>query len=244
MHLATQPAKLSDALRGLPALGFSGCNITIPHKVSAMNVVDRVDAHATRVGAINTVVVEPDGSLTGFNHDGFGFMHCLRDAQPDWQAMDGPVAVYGAGGAARAIVASLVDLGAPEVRLVNRSPDAAASLAHDMGAAVRPVPWSERHDAMSNATLVVNTTSQGMQGQAALDLELDALPRQCLVADIVYTPLETPLLAAARQRGNITVNGLGMLIHQARPAFKAWFGVMPQATPELWNLMRASVQTG
>ncbi len=239
--LPVPPERLPDALKGLAALGFAGCNATIPHKETAMRLVDRVDPMARRIGAINTVVVAEDGSLDGFNNDGFGYIECLREALPSWRADAGPAVVLGAGGGARAVVASLADRGAKEIRLLNRTGARAEQLAREHGAPVKAVPWEQRHDAIADAALLVNTTSQGMQGQPPLDLSLDRLPARAVVSDIVYIPLETPLLAAARQRGNATVNGLGMLLNQARPAFKAWFGVMPDVTPELRRMVEATI---
>ena len=238
--LPVDPARLSVALPGLAALGFAGCNITIPHKVTAMQLVDRVDPIARRIGAINTIVVESDGSLSGCNNDGFGYIQSLLDAQPDWRADAGPVTVLGAGGAARAVIASLAERGAREIRLANRTAQRARDLAREFGAPVAAISWDERHDALADVALLVNTTSQGMTGQPALELSLDRLPARALVSDVIYVPLETPLLAAARQRGNPTVNGLGMLLNQARPAFKAWFGVMPEITPELRRIIEAT----
>ncbi len=238
--LPVQPEKLSDAIRGLPALGFAGCNITIPHKVNAMAMMDVVHPVAQRMGAINTIVVQADGSLHGFNNDGFGYIQSLRDAQPDWRGDAGPALVLGAGGAARAVVLSLLDEGAPEVRLVNRTRSKADDLAALLGERVKVYDWNERNDAMAGVALLVNTTNQGMHGQPGLDVRLEALPTSALVSDAIYIPLETPLLAAARARGHTTVNGLGMLLNQARPAFQAWFGVMPEITPALHQAIAAT----
>ena len=236
-----QPAKLEDAIRGLPALGLAGCNITIPHKVNAMKLVDVVDPLARRMGAINTIVVTPEGALHGFNNDGFGYIQSLLDAKPDWKANAGPVTVLGAGGAARAVVLSLLDQGATEIRLLNRSRDKAQALCDEFGAGIQVVDWSERHEALSGVALLVNTTNQGMHGEPELDLQLDHLPADALVSDAIYIPLETALLRNARLRGNPTVNGLGMLLNQARPAFHAWFGVMPDITPELQQAVMATL---
>ena len=239
--LPVAPANLQAALAGLPALGFKGCNITLPHKVDALKLVHEVDSNAKRVGAMNTVVVQPDGSLKGYNNDGFGYIQSLLDADPDWRADAGPITVLGAGGAARAVVLALADRGATEIRLLNRTFEKADALAREFGTPVKALPWSERHAALADIALLVNTTSQGMHGYPPLDLHLDALPARALVSDVIYVPLETPLLAAARQRGNRTVNGLGMLLNQARPAFNAWFGVMPQVTLELRRLIEATL---
>ena len=236
-----QPDKLEDAIRGLPALGLAGCNITIPHKVNAMKLMDVVDPLARRMGAINTIVVTPEGALHGFNNDGFGYIQSLLDAKPDWKADAGPVTVLGAGGAARAVVLSLLDQGATEIRLTNRTRGRAQALCDEFGSGVKVVDWSERHDALNGVALLVNTTNQGMHREPELDLQLDQLPTTALVSDAIYVPLETALLCNARLRGNATVNGLGMLLNQARPAFNAWFGVMPEITPELVQAVMATL---
>ena len=199
-----------------------------------MQYMDWVDPLAQRMGAINTIVVQADGELRGFNNDGYGYIQSLREAQPHWQADAGPAVILGAGGAARAIVVALIDAGVPEIRLINRSRDKADALAQEFGFPVCSTNWAERHEALAGAALLVNTTSQGMDGEPALDIDLSQLPTTALVSDAIYIPLETPLLKEARLRGNPTVNGLGMLLHQARPAFQAWFGVMPQVTKHLY----------
>jgi shikimate dehydrogenase len=231
--LPVRPDRLEAALRGLPALGFAGCNLTIPHKVEAMRWLDTVDAQAQRIGAVNTVVVAEDGTLRGHNTDAFGFIESLHQAQAQWRADAGPACVIGAGGAARAVLCALLDDGAPSIRLCNRSGDKAHDMAQEFGPRVQAVPWEQRNTALEGVNVLVNTTNQGMHGQDALDLVLDDLPAGALVADIIYVPLQTPLLAAAQARGNPTVHGLGMLLHQARPAFEAWFGVRPEVSPAL-----------
>ena len=241
VQLPVAPGSLGIAVPGLAALGFRGCNITLPHKVDVLKLVDEVDVMARRMGAMNTIVVQPDGSLKGFNNDGYGYIHSLLDAKPDWRADAGPITVLGAGGAARAVVLSLADRGAKEIRLLNRTDEKAEALAKEFGSPVKALPWSERHAALADVALLVNTTSQGMHGNPELDLNLAALPVSALVSDVIYVPLETPLLAAARLRGNATVNGLGMLLNQARPAFEAWFGVMPEITTELRQAIEATL---
>jgi shikimate dehydrogenase len=238
VQLPVQPERLEAAIRGLAALGFAGCNVTVPHKESAMRFMDELHPAARRVAAINTIVVQPDGRLLGMNNDGAGYIQSLRDADATWRGDAGPALVLGAGGAARAIVVALLDEGAPELRITNRTLERAQELANDFGDRVKVVPWAERNEAMAGVSLLVNTTSLGMHGQAPLDVALDALPLEAMVSDAVYIPLETPLLADARKAGHRTVNGLGMLLNQARPAFQSWFGVLPEVTPEL----RAAVQ--
>jgi len=240
--LAIQPEGLAAALRALHPLGFAGCNLTIPHKQQALTIVDEVDTVAKRIGAISCVVVRPDGSLAGTNNDWFGFIHNLKQEQPGWRADAGPVVVLGAGGGSRAVCYGLMQEGAREIRLVNRTFGRAKGLAGEFGGPLKALPWEQRHDALEGAALVVNATSQGMVGQPALDLRLDKLSKTALASDIIYIPLETPFLAAARQRGNRTANGLGMLLHQGRPAWKLWFGIEPAVTAELHLLMEKSIQ--
>jgi shikimate dehydrogenase len=239
--LAIKPEGLEPALRALSPLGFSGCNLTIPHKERALAIVDTVDPVARRIGAISCVVVRPDGSLFGSNNDTYGFVHNILQQYPDWRADAGPAVVVGAGGGARAVVYSLAERGAREIRLTNRTPERAEALERDFGAPVKTIAWNERHAGLEGAAMLVNTTSQGMIGQPPLDLALDRLPAAALVCDIVYIPLETPLLASARRRGHRTVDGLGMLLHQARPAWQAWFGLDPQVTPELRAAIEATI---
>lgn len=240
--LAIEPAGLEHALRALPALKFSGVNLTIPHKEAALKIVDRVDAIGKRVGAVNTVKVEADGSLSATNTDAFGFVASIEEADPAWRADAGPVVVLGAGGAARAILAGLIDNGAKDIRLTNRTASRADDLAREFGGPVRSVAWSARGDALDGAAMLVNTTSQGMVDQPPLDIDLSKLPKSALVSDAVYVPLETPLLAAARKRGNRAVDGLGMLLHQARPAFHAFFGIMPDVTSQLRADIEATIK--
>jgi shikimate dehydrogenase len=227
------PEQLEAAVRGLAVLGMRGCNVTTPHKQAIFPLLDRVDELARTIGAVNTVVVEKDGSLTGFNNDGNGFVQSLRDVAPAWRPDAGPVLVLGAGGAARAVVASLAFQGAKEIRVCNRTPGKAQGIADAIGSAVRVVPWDQREDALDGIAMLANATSLGMSGKPALEISLERLPVHAVVGDMIYIPPETPLLADARKRGHVTVNGLGLLLNQARPAFNAWFGVMPEITPAL-----------
>jgi shikimate dehydrogenase len=231
--LAVRPEDFGTALRALPKLGFVGANVTVPHKEQALAAVDRVDAQARRIGAVNTVVVAADGTLEGRNTDGFGFTENLRGSIENWQAAAGPAVIVGAGGAARAIAVALIDAGAPTLHVVNRTSERAERLAADLGGPCHVYGWSDRVRALADAALLVNTTTLGMTGQPPLDLDLANLPTAAVVTDVVYSPLETALLAVARARGNKVVDGLGMLLHQARPGFAAWFGVEPQVTADL-----------
>ncbi|HEX8010931.1 MAG TPA: shikimate dehydrogenase [Casimicrobiaceae bacterium] len=234
------PEKLEAAVRGIAALGLRGCNVTTPHKQAIFPLLDRVDELARRIGAVNTVVVEKDGTLTGFNNDGNGFIQSLRDVDPKWAPDSGPILVLGAGGAARAVVASLAAQGAKEIRVANRTLDKAREIAAAVGPVVKALPWDQREAALDGIALLANATSLGMAGKPALAISLERLPTHALVGDLIYIPPETPLLAAARARGNITVNGLGLLLNQARPAFNAWFGVMPEITPALRQAIAAT----
>lgn len=240
--LPVSPSQLEQALRALPVLGFRGCNLTIPHKEKALSVVDRVEPQARRIGAMNTVIVAADGSLEGRNTDVYGFRESLRDGAPDWKPTCGPAVVLGAGGAARAVVAALIEMGVAELRLVNRTRGRAERVAEELVAptcGISILSWEARDAALEDAGLLVNASSLGMAGEPDLAIDLSLLPRQAVVADLVYVPLETALLAAARRRGHRCVDGLGMLLHQGRPGFEAWFGTPVSVTREL----RAAVLT-
>jgi len=251
--LAVPPAGLVRTLSQLPRRGFSGVNVTVPHKQAALEAIiaagGGVTETARRVGAVNTVVFHDDGhggfSMEGHKTDAFGFMENLKEKAPR-EGLRGPVVVLGAGGAARAICASLQDAGVREIRIINRSGKKAWDLAQEMtqgaGPCAAPVPWEDRESALAGISLLVNGTPLGMSGSPPLDLPLDLLPEAAVVYDIVYAPPETALLQRAKARGNPVVDGLGMLIHQARPAFEAWFGVMPEATPEVREILEADLR--
>jgi shikimate dehydrogenase len=230
--LAVKPEDFEQVLRALPRMGFAGANVTVPHKEQALALADHVEPLARRIGAVNTLVVRPDGSIEGRNTDAFGFLENLRHGAPHWNVAE-PAVVLGAGGAARAVCAALVDAGVPDIRLVNRSRDRAEKLAAEIGGRFTVVDWESGADALAGVGLLVNTTTLGMSGQPPLVLDLSALPLHAVVNDIVYAPLMTDLLVAAAARGNRAVDGLGMLLWQALPGFEAWFGARPEVTPAL-----------
>lgn len=242
--LAVAPKDFAKAVRMLPRLGFAGVNVTLPHKEAAMRVADHVTPAARRMGAVNTVVVQADGTLRGDNTDGFGFLENLAAAHPDWRADRGPAVVLGAGGAARALCATLLEAGAPEVRLINRTEARAMAVARAIGAGVRVFAWADTAKALAGAALLINTTTLGMKGNPELSIDLAALPITAVVTDAVYVPLETALLKSARNRGNPVVDGLGMLLHQARPGFRAWFGREPEVTEALRSFVLAGLAAG
>lgn len=231
--LAVKPEDFETVLRALPRMGFAGANVTVPHKEQALALADHVDPLARRIGAVNTLVVRPDGSIEGRNTDAFGFIQNLRHGAPHWDPAAGPAVVLGAGGAARAVCAALVDAGVPEIRLVNRSAARARQVAADMGGKFTVLGWDQAASALDCANALINTTTLGMTGQPALEIDLSALPVHAVVNDIVYAPLMTDLLVEAAARGNKVVDGLGMLLWQAVPGFEAWFGVKPEVTPAL-----------
>lgn len=232
LPLPVRPERFAHAVRALADLGFRGANVTLPHKEAAFALCDRLAPTAERAGAVNTLVFR-DGRIEGSNTDGFGFLENCAQSVPGWRAAAGPAVVLGAGGGARAVAAALLDAGCPRVVLVNRTAARAEALARELH---RRVEVANRPP-LASAAMLVNTTSLGMAGQPALALDLAPMPAGAVVADIVYVPLETPLLAAARARGLRIVDGLGMLLHQARPGFEAWFG----AAPAVDEALRATV---
>lgn len=232
LPMPVPPDRVGDALRALPLLGFAGTNVTVPHKEAALAAVDEADAMARRIGAVNTITVLEDGRLSGTNTDGFGFLENLAAGAPGWPA-DRPALVLGAGGASRAIIVALIDSGIPEIVICNRTVARATALANEFGAPCRVEAWDRRGACMDDAGLLVNTTTLGMTGEAPLDISIERLPDDAVVTDLVYVPLMTPLLQAAAARGLRIVDGLGMLLHQARPGFAAWFGREPEVTDAL-----------
>lgn len=231
--MAVAPEALGEAVRALPKLGFAGANVTVPHKEAVRSFIDRETDTARRIGAVNTLICAEDGTVTGDNTDAFGFISHLYSAAPAWSAVAGSAVVLGAGGAARAVVDALKEAGVTSILISNRTPEKAQALAEHFGAGVEAVSWAERSDVLSDAMLLVNTTTLGMTGKAPLEIDISGLPNEATVYDIVYSPLETDLLQAAKARDLVAVDGLGMLLHQARPGFAAWFGPMPEVTDDL-----------
>ena len=216
-----------EVVRMLPKMGFVGVNVTIPHKLSALDVADLATDRATLIGAANTLIFRKDGKIHADNTDGYGFVSNIKQNAPNWDPTSGPAVVFGAGGAARAVIAALTDSNVPEILLSNRTRAKAESLRDQMGSRVKVVDWVQAGNILEEATTVVNTTSLGMVGQPEMRVPLDGLKAGTLVNDLVYAPLETKLLATARDAGCVCVDGLGMLLHQAVPAFERWFGVRP-----------------
>ena len=221
-------ADLRDALRMMPKMGFVGCNVTIPHKERILQIADVITDRAALIGAANTLIFRKDGKIHADNTDGAGFMANLRQNAPNWNPASGPAAIFGAGGACRAVLAALIEVGVPEIRLANRTRARAEALRSDFGAKVQVYEWVQAPAMLEGAATVVNTTALGMTGKADMNIPLDTLERSALVTDLVYTPLKTQFLIEAEERGCQTVDGLGMLLHQAAPGFERWFGTRPE----------------
>ena len=247
---AVPQGEAENFLRGLAERDYVGANVTLPHKLAALQAADVADEAAYAIGAANTVWLDSQGRLNATNTDAAGFMANLNEQAPQWNAAKLPVLVIGAGGAARAILYALLEAGAAKVLLTNRTGERATALADYFGPMsvvpswVEVVDWKERGRAVGECGLIVNATSLGMTGEKPLELDLTKLREDAVVADIVYAPLVTPLLAAARNRGRATVDGLGMLLHQAVPGFERWFGVRPEVTPELRSHVSESLGAG
>lgn len=228
---------LEVVLTTLPKMGFIGVNVTIPHKEHVLSLADVVTDSAALIGSANTLTFRPDGKLYADNTDGFGFMENLKQGAPGWNPSLGPAAVIGAGGAARAVISALIEAGVPEIRLSNRTKNRAEALQREFGNKVVVYDWVQAGNALEDAVLVVNASSLGMQGKPDMRVPLDALSNRAVVTDLVYTPLETPLLSHAKSIGCITVDGLGMLLHQAAPGFERWFGKRPDVDEELRQVL-------
>ncbi|CUK13787.1 Shikimate dehydrogenase [Ruegeria denitrificans] len=227
------PEDLEAVLRALPNAGFVGANVTVPHKEAALRIADHVSERALVIGAANTLVFHEDGTIHADNTDGYGFMENLRSGAPHWVPSDGPAVVFGAGGAARAVLQGLLEAGVPRIFLTNRTRTRADQLQDEFGDRITVVDWVQAGNFIDEAELVVNTTSLGMQGQPELRVPLDGLQPGTVVTDLVYAPLQTNLLQAADDAGCTTVDGLGMLLHQAVPGFERWFGTRPEVTDDL-----------
>ena len=238
---AVRPEDLETFLRGLAGAGIAGCNATIPHKEAAFRIADEKDASATVVGAANTLWLE-DGRLCAANTDTYGYMTYLAQQAEDWNRRDAPVSILGAGGAARAIVHGFLEAGVSEIRLFNRSAERAEALAADFGPRIKVLPWEQRSRAATESAVLVNTTAVGLKGEGTLAMDFTDFHPDCIVSDIVYVPLETPLIRDARRHGLRTVDGLGMLLHQAVPGFEKWFGVRPEVTDELYDRIAAEIE--
>lgn len=224
---------LQTVIRAMPKMGFVGTNVTIPHKTAVLQIADHVSDRAILIGAANTLIFREDGKIHADNTDGYGFMANLKQGAPRWDPTSGPAAVFGAGGAARAIIVALADAGVPEILLSNRTRPKAESLRSEFGTRITVVDWVQAGNMIEDASLVVNTTSLGMSGMPELRVPLDGLRPEMIVTDIVYTPLETQLLRTARMAGCTVVDGLGMLLHQAVPGFERWFGTRPEVDDKL-----------
>jgi len=231
--LHVEEGDLRNVLRAMPQMGFVGVNLTLPHKVTALQIADHHSDRAILIGAANTLTFREDGKIHADNTDGYGFLANLKQGAPDWDPKAGPTAVLGAGGAARAVIVALADAGVPEILLTNRTRPKADALRAEFGTRIKVVDWVQAGNMIEEATTVVNTTSLGMVGQPELRVPLDGLQPGTVVNDIVYTPLETPLLRTAREMGCVAVDGLGMLLHQATPGFERWFGHRPEVDNEL-----------
>ncbi len=221
-------ADLAEVLRTLPKLGFVGVNVTIPHKETVLALADVVTDRAALIGAANTLIFRKDGRIHADNTDGYGFIANLRQNAPAWQPEAGPAAVFGAGGAARAVIASLIEVGVPEIRIANRTRQRAETLRQEFGAKLEVYDWVQAGNMVEDAATVVNTTSLGMVGKPEFRVPLDGLSPAAIVTDLVYTPLRTQFLEQAAAQGCTVVDGLGMLLHQAAPAFERWFGQRPE----------------
>jgi shikimate dehydrogenase len=237
---AVPPEALKDFLRDLGDGRYAGCNVTLPHKEAAFKEVRIADATTQRLGAVNTLF-RRNGQIWGTNTDGEGFLASVSAHLPDWTAAGKGAVVLGAGGAARAVVAALADAGVHSVTLINRSKERAQSLSGMFGPSIHVEDRQSLSSVLRQADMLVNTTSLGMKGQPPLTIDLAQLPRSAVVVDIVYIPLETPLIEEARSRGNPAVPGIGMLLHQAVRGFELWFGVRPKVTDELHELVAADI---
>lgn len=238
--LGIAPQDFENGIRSLPRLGFRGVNVTLPYKQTVLPLADKISDRAALIGAANTLIFRDDGGIYADNTDGYGFIENLRQNAPGWSARSGPCLVLGAGGAARGIISALITEGAPEIRIANRTRQRAEILKDQYGARIQIIDWNRAADAMDGANTIINTTSLGMAGQPELNISFDAAPGTAIATDIVYNPLTTPFLRAANIAGLVTVDGLGMLLHQAAPGFRQWFEHAPEVDDELRKAVLAA----
>lgn len=238
---AVRPEELKSFLGSLKERGFEGCNVTVPHKEAAFSIAGIRSSSAIAVGAANTIWLEGD-ALACANTDSYGFMANLDQSAPQWRTSPGPIMILGAGGSARAVVHGFLEAGRDDIRIYNRTIERAQETARHFGARVAAWPWDTRNDHTAEVSVIVNTTTLGMNGSGDVGIDFSVARKDMVVADIVYVPLETPLLVAARAHGLAGVDGLGMLLHQAVPGFEKWFGVRPEVTPELYNLIAENIR--
>jgi shikimate dehydrogenase len=237
IHLEVAQKDLNEVIRMMPKMGFVGANVTIPHKEAVLGLADLVTDRAALIGAANTLIFRQDGKIHADNTDGYGFIENLRSGAPNWQPKSGPAAVFGAGGAARAVLASLIEVGVSEVRLSNRTRGRADALREEFGAKIKVYDWVKAGNMLEGAATVVNTTALGMTGKSEFRVPMDGLEKSAVVTDLVYTPLETGFLKTAAAAGCTTVDGLGMLIYQAAPGFERWFGIRPTVDENTRNVV-------
>jgi shikimate dehydrogenase len=238
---AVEPQNLKAFLENLAASGYAGCNVTVPHKEAALQLAAHRETVAEAIGAANTLWIE-NGRLHATNTDTYGYMTYLNTRAPEWKRSGNPVSILGAGGAARAIIHGFLEAGVEEIRLFNRTRDRAEQLARHFGPRVRVFDWAQRQEKSREVNVLVNTTAAGMKGEGALDLDFHAFNKNTIVSDIVYVPLETQYLKNAAEAELKTVDGLGMLLHQAVPGFQKWFGVRPEVTDELYQMIASDIR--
>lgn len=239
---AVKPEDASAFFASLATEGLAGCNVTIPHKEAAFAAAEERDASAIAVGAANTLWLGDTGELCAANTDTYGYMTYLASRAEDWQRRDAPISILGAGGAARAIIHGFLEAGVSQIQIFNRSAERAEAVAAQFGARIKILPWEQRSSASTESAVIVNTTSLGLKGAGSLDMDFTDFHPDCIVSDIVYVPLETGFIRDARRHGLQTVDGLGMLLHQAVPGFEKWFGVRPDVTAELYELIAADIE--
>ncbi|MBR71950.1 MAG: shikimate dehydrogenase [Rhodospirillaceae bacterium] len=238
---AVDPNKLNEAIVGIINLGIKGVNVTLPHKESVLKYVQQLTDNAKEIGAVNTLTLNKEGKIIGDNTDAFGFLANLKDFAPHLRFASQKAIILGAGGVAKSVCFALINSGISEVIVVNRNKERAEKIKEKFGSNIRVEIWENRDQALEDVSILINCTSLGMNGQPALEISLEKLPPDAVVNDLVYTPINTRLLIEARKRGHISVDGLGMLLHQAKPAFHSWFDIQPEVSIELRNHVLASI---